>query len=437
MTGCRCILFLFLAIASTASAQRQHLQQGSSLGSMPTFQIQSHAVTPATGPTPMQFIPVASPAVPTPKAAGGNTSPESLYKQQRVEYTFPVPVTLAPVQRDGNGWTKAFAAIPCLQCYVTDAGCYYEYTQQAKTQIAFLSGEQFKRLLTSCVSTPGKVTQSCWQAAGLENVKLEDYQYEVYAYHDKGAEAVFEGTYLVFNNGNDRADINYGMAYFGLKSGAPSEPGGLVVAKGEGKIPTRLKEVVQGLKHPITIPKATNTIAAAIPPTQQQQQQQRRPKALRIPPPVELRNKAEEGKEGEWTRHALGLGNEVAADGYNWWSNAGAEYDGGSLVASFLSGEFYTKLRLLCPETTAEGLWILTSECWKEIANESTKPQVLESGGRIERAYVDGAGGNEGGSCVDGWWILMNVSQEADAKVTQADANFGLRTLDKNPRDEH
>jgi len=82
-----------------------------------------------------------------------------------------------------------------------------------------------------------------------------------------------------------------------------------------GKIPTRLKEVVQGLKHPITIPKATNTIAAAIPPTQQQQQQQRRPKALRIPPPVELRNKAEEGKEGEWTRHALGLGNEVAANG--------------------------------------------------------------------------------------------------------------------------
>ena len=31
----------------------------------------------------------------------------------------------------------------------------------------------------------------------------------------------------------------------------------------------------------------------------------------------------------------------------------------------------------------------------------------------------------------------MNASQEKDAKVTQADANFGLRTLDKNPRDEN
>jgi len=220
MTGGRCILFLFLAIASTASAQRQHLQQGSSLGSMPTFQIQSHAVTPATGPTPMQFIPVASPAVPTPKAAGGNTSPESLYKQQRVEYTFPVPVTLAPVQRDGNGehylllddreqiyggaylmasfwvtilglnydcplfssclsclpslppslflfpgWTKAFAAFPCLQCYVTDAGCYYEYTQQAKTQIAFLSGKQFKACLSFPPSLFPFISSSPWSTS--------------------------------------------------------------------------------------------------------------------------------------------------------------------------------------------------------------------------------------------------------------------------------
>jgi len=41
--------------------------------------------------------------------------------------------------------------------------------------------------------------------------------------------------------------------------------------------------------------------------------------------------------------------------GYNWWSNAGAEYEGGALKASFLSGESYTKLRVACPETTAEG----------------------------------------------------------------------------------
>ncbi len=39
----------------------------------------------------------AAPA-PAPKAAG----PESLYKQQRVEYTFPVPVSLAALQQDGT-----------------------------------------------------------------------------------------------------------------------------------------------------------------------------------------------------------------------------------------------------------------------------------------------------------------------------------------------
>lgn len=37
------------------------------------------------------------------KAAGGGALSESLYKQQRVEYTFPVPVSLAPVSQDGNG----------------------------------------------------------------------------------------------------------------------------------------------------------------------------------------------------------------------------------------------------------------------------------------------------------------------------------------------
>ena len=49
--------------------------------------------------------------------------------------------------------------------------------------------------------------------------------------------------------------------------------------------------------------------------------------------------------------------------------------------------------------------------------------------------YVGEGGANEGGTCVDGWWVLMNVGEE-DAVVTKADGNFGLRTLGNNPRDK-
>jgi len=88
-----CLSLLLLATAaSTASAQQQQ-QQASSFRSTPSFETQ--AVTPSAAPAPKQ------PAAP--KAAGGGGSPESLYKQQRVEYTFPLPVSLAPVQQDGNG----------------------------------------------------------------------------------------------------------------------------------------------------------------------------------------------------------------------------------------------------------------------------------------------------------------------------------------------
>jgi hypothetical protein len=37
---------------------------------------------------------------------------------------------------------------------------------------------------------------------------------------------------------------------------------------------------------------------------------------------------------------------------------------------------------------------------------------------------------------MDGWWLFINESKEADAKVMKADANFGLRTLGNNPRDK-
>jgi hypothetical protein len=33
--------------------------------------------------------------------------------------------------------------------------------------------------------------------------------------------------------------------------------------------------------------------------------------------------------DGGWTRRALAFGNEYANNGWNWWSNAGAEYTGG------------------------------------------------------------------------------------------------------------
>lgn len=135
----------------------------------------------------------------------------------------------------GAGWVKDFAAFPCLQCYVTDAGFYAEYAEEANTQLAFLSGDQFKvsasflinpflfrhflffpldttawlhfkvcptlsfhtemifpleslnlkALLDHCASAPGKVTQACWDAAGLGDVEIEAYPYQTYAYHDK------------------------------------------------------------------------------------------------------------------------------------------------------------------------------------------------------------------------------------------------------------
>lgn len=93
MTVRHCISLLLLA--STASAQQQ---QVSSLRSTPAFEVQGQAATPPKQPTAAE-----SPAAPPPKPAGGGVLPESLYKQQRVEYTFPVPVSLAPVQQDGNG----------------------------------------------------------------------------------------------------------------------------------------------------------------------------------------------------------------------------------------------------------------------------------------------------------------------------------------------
>jgi hypothetical protein len=118
---------------------------------------------------------------------------------------------------------------------VTDAGFYAEYAEEANTQLAFLSGDQFKvsasflinpflfrpflffrldttawlhfkvcptlsfhtemifpleslnlkALLDHCASAPGKVTQACWDAAGLGDVEIETYPYQTYAYHDK------------------------------------------------------------------------------------------------------------------------------------------------------------------------------------------------------------------------------------------------------------
>ena len=44
------------------------------------------------------------------------------------------------------------------------------------------------------------ITPDCWNAAGLQNVQLENYGYRTYAYHNKGAEAVPDGTYIVLNN---------------------------------------------------------------------------------------------------------------------------------------------------------------------------------------------------------------------------------------------
>lgn len=70
-----------------------------------------------------------------------------------------------------------------------------------------------------------------------------------------------------------------------------------------------------------------------------------------------------------------------------------------------------------------------------KISNRSTIAKILASGERIERDYDGRADPNEGGSCVDGWWIFMNESKSTGANVVKADANFGLRTLGNNPRD--
>ncbi|EKU21010.1 hypothetical protein NGA_0119500, partial [Nannochloropsis gaditana CCMP526] len=222
-------------------------------------------------------------------------------------------------------------------------------------------------LLVHCASAPGKVTQACWDAAGLGDVEIEAYPYQTYAYHDKGTTPVFEGTYLVFNNGDNPVNIEYGMAYFGLNPGAPSEPGGLVVKEGEGLTPTRLKEIVQGLQRPILIPKATDSLDI---PGQRKKEirpvEERASSVERTSKSLRVAGSKAERVEGTWTRYALAMGNEVANNGYNWWSNAGATYEGGNLVASFLSGDLYIKLRTACPQTTEEGLLFVTSDCWKQ-----------------------------------------------------------------------
>lgn len=120
-----------------------------------------------------------------------------------MEYTFPEPVSLAAAKLggDGGGWTKviigqgrhtvtkkkseemrsplhsthvpcrepqqAYAAFPCLNCAVTDAGCYYEFKEDRATQIAFLTGAQYKALLAACPK-PQEATKACWEAAGLK-----------------------------------------------------------------------------------------------------------------------------------------------------------------------------------------------------------------------------------------------------------------------------
>ena len=60
---------------------------------------------------------------------------------------------------------------------MTEAGCYYEYTEETrKSQLVFLSGEQYQALVKEC-TTPLVATASCWNAAGLGNVQFEDYPY--------------------------------------------------------------------------------------------------------------------------------------------------------------------------------------------------------------------------------------------------------------------
>lgn len=62
---------------------------------------------------------------------------------------------------------QAYAAFPCLKCFVTDAGCYYEYKQDRKTEVAFLTGDQYTALLAACPK-PQEATKACWEAAGLK-----------------------------------------------------------------------------------------------------------------------------------------------------------------------------------------------------------------------------------------------------------------------------
>ena len=82
---------------------------------------------------------------------------------------------------------------------------------------------------------------------------------------------------------------------------------------------------------------------------------------------------------------------------------------------------------------------IITSVCWEKAglnANPSVQLKPLDSGARLERKYDGGADPNQGGSCQDGWWLLMNTSETDDVKITKADANFGLRLPGGNPRDK-
>lgn len=50
---------------------------------------------------------------------------------------------------------------------------------------------------------------------------------------------------------------------------------------------------------------------------------------------------------GGWTRRALAMGNTYANNGFNWWANAGAEYQGGGLQ---VRATFWLLDRVLCAE---------------------------------------------------------------------------------------
>jgi hypothetical protein len=70
-----------------------------------------------------------------------------LYRQSRVEYTFPTDqIILPPATLSPANWSKPFAAIPCLGCAVLDAGSYWEFAVSASRE----SGDHC--LISSCYS---------------------------------------------------------------------------------------------------------------------------------------------------------------------------------------------------------------------------------------------------------------------------------------------